>query len=239
MPSLQLARYLQMRALGASIVDAAADSGIGLLEAGLTEKAIERGDLEMPDQPRENVMEDVKTSIRVGDGPEVPIDLKKGIDDPSNAEAKEQMEGLVRDALGIAELAADTLRGDMRDALLGWFKATPKPWAQLGENEQRDMAAAADRFAGSIIKQACQIIAAGERPCIVAQLVEYKEKDGVEAKLKLPSKGEVVQALHEACGREVLVVTSGAEEFLGEAAPAEIDGDQRELGIGDEYDEAA
>jgi AmiR/NasT family two-component response regulator len=64
-----------------------------------------------------------------------------------------------------------------------------------------------------LVKQACQIIAANERPCIVAQLVEYKEKDGVEAKLKLPSKGEVVAALHEACGREVLLVTSGEEEF--------------------------
>lgn len=36
-------------------------------------------------------MDDVKTSIRVGDGPKVPIDLDKNIDDPANAEAKEQM----------------------------------------------------------------------------------------------------------------------------------------------------
>jgi hypothetical protein len=139
----------------------------------------------------------------------------------------------------LVELAADTLRGDVRDALLGWFKAQPKSWPFMAEREQRDLAEAADRFAGSLTKQACKIIAAGERPCIVAQLVEYKEKDGVEAKLKLPSKGEVVQALHEACGREVLVVTSGAEEFMGEAAPAEIIKDQPDLGIGDEYDEAA
>jgi Holliday junction resolvase RusA-like endonuclease len=88
--------------------------------------------------------------------------------------------------------------------MLSWFKATPKPWAQMGEREQRDIADAADRCARQLVKQACQIIAASERPCIVAQLVEYKEKDGVEAKLKLPSKGEVVAALHEACGREVL-----------------------------------
>lgn len=138
------------------------------------------------------------------------------------------------------ELTADHLRGDLRDAILGWYKATPKPWAELGEQEQRDMADAADRFARSIIKQACQRIAANERPCIVAQLIEYKEKDGVEAKLKLPSRGEVVAALHEACGREVLIVTSGEEEFQGEAAPAEIDIAQPELkGIGAEYDEAA
>lgn len=140
----------------------------------------------------------------------------------------------------LVELAAETLRGDIRDALLGWFKAQPKSWPFMAEREQRDLADAADRFSGSMIKRACQIIASGERPCIVAKLVEYSEKDGVKARLELPSKGEVVAALHEACGREVLLVTSGAEEYQGEAAPAEIDPDQSKLkGIGDEYDEAA
>jgi hypothetical protein len=187
-------------------------------------------------------MDDVKTTMSVGDGPELPIDLNKDIDDPANADAKEAMAGVIGEALGktgVSDLAADTLRGDVRDALLSWFKATPKPWAQLGEKEQRDLADSADRCARQLVKQACRIIAASERPCIVAQLVEYKEKDGVEAKLKLPSKGEVVAALHEACGREVLVVTSGEEEFQGEAAPAEITKDQPELGIGAEYEEAA
>lgn len=47
-------------------------------------------------------------------------------------------------------------------------------------------------------------------------------------------------ALHEACGREVLLVTSGAEEFLGEAAPAQIDADEPRLpDLGSEYEEAA
>lgn len=139
----------------------------------------------------------------------------------------------------IINLASDTLRGDCRDSLLAWFKAQPKPWSALGEKEQQDLADAADSYARQLVKEACKLIAAGERPTIVASLVEYKEKDGVEAKLKLPSRGEVVAALHEACGREVLIVTSGAEEFLGEAAPAAIDRDQPELhGIGAEYADA-
>lgn len=140
----------------------------------------------------------------------------------------------------LIELAADTLRGDMRDSLLAWFKAQPKSWPFMAEREQRDLADAADRYAGELVKSACKIIAAGERPCIVATLVEYKEKDGVEAKLKLPSRGEVVSALHEACGREVLIVTSGAEEFMGEAAGPVIDADSPKLpNIGEEYQDAA
>lgn len=140
----------------------------------------------------------------------------------------------------VVEMAADTLRGDIRDSLLAWFKAQPKSWGEMAERDQRDLAEAADRYSYTVIKEACRIIAAGERPTIVATLVEYKEKDGVEAKLKLPSTSEVVAALHEACGRAVLVVTTGAEEFSGEVAPARIDADQPALeGIGVEYEEAA
>lgn len=140
----------------------------------------------------------------------------------------------------LVEMASDTLRGDVRDALLAWVKQTPKSWSQMAEREQRDLAGRADVFARAILKQACQIIAANERPCIVASLVEYKEKEGVEAKLKLASTGANVAALHEACGREVLIVTSGYDDVSGEAAEAEIDADQPGIpGIGDEYDEAA
>ena len=142
------------------------------------------------------------------------------------------------DAAPFYELASETLRGDTRDSILAWFKAQPKHWSGMAEAEQRDFADAADRFASTLVKQLCHIIAAAERTSIVATLVEYREKDGIEAKLKLPSKGEVAAALHEACGREVMIVTTGAEEFMGEAAPAEVDADQAELqGIGAEYAE--
>lgn len=202
--SLQLDTYLTARADGEPIETACERSGIDAAEAKLTEAAIAKGELKLPDIHQEGEVNVPKTDT----------------DDT------------------LVELASDTLRGDVRDTLLGWFKATPKPWSQLGEKEQRDIVDAADRFARSLVKQTCRLIAAGERRCIVAQLVEYKEKDGVEAKLKLPSKGEVVAALHEACGREVLIVCSGEEEFAGEAGEAEIQKDQPELGIGAEYVEA-
>lgn len=133
----------------------------------------------------------------------------------------------------VVELATETLRGDARDAIISWFKAQPKAWPFLGEREQKDFAEAADRFSERLVKEACRLIAGAERPCIVAKLVEYKEKDGVEAKLKLPSKGEVVASLHEACGREVLLVCTGAEEHLGEQGPANTDPDQPDLPVMD------
>lgn len=144
-----------------------------------------------------------------------------------------------KDDSPLATMAADTLRGDVRDAMLSWFKATPKPWSQMSESDQRDFVGTVERVSASILKQACQIIAANERPCMMATLVEYKAKDGLEAKLKLVGTSDNAAHLHVAVGREVLVVTSGYEDVAGEAAPAEIDADQRDLGIGQEYDQAA
>lgn len=126
----------------------------------------------------------------------------------------------------LVNLASETLRGDARDSVLAWFKAQPKAWPFLSEREQRDLANATDSFAAQLVRQIAEIIAAGERPTIVAKLVEYKEKDGIEAKLKLVGTAENIVALHKACGKEVLIVTSGAEDFLGEGGEAEIDADQ-------------
>lgn len=53
--------------------------------------------------------ESYTTTMSVGGGPAIPIDLKKGIDAPENADAREAMAGVVRSALG-PSIAADELR---------------------------------------------------------------------------------------------------------------------------------
>jgi hypothetical protein len=135
----------------------------------------------------------------------------------------------------LIELSADTLRGDARDSILAFFKAQAKAWPFMNESERRDFADAVDRYSYELVKQVCRIIASRERPSIVGTLKQYTEKDGVEAKLKFSSTSDVVTSLHEACGQEVLVVTSGFDLFKGEAKPPEIEPDQPELGIGEEY----
>jgi len=226
--SLTLRNYLSARTT-MERAEAAALVGMSLEEARLTDIANEKGQIDLPPWPSIPAAGHAATTGGA-------IIMAK--ETPNETESELDVDQPERDD-PVPELAADTLRGDVRDSLLSWLKATPRPWSQMSEAEQKDQARAADSFSASLVREVCQIIAANERPCIVATLTEYKEKDGVEAKLKLPSKGEVVAALHEACGREVLIVTSGAEEYMGEAAPAEIRPDQPGLGIGDEYQEAA
>lgn len=256
--SQQLRIFRIARREGATIEDAAARAGIGLAEARLHAADDERN------PPPPEAFELLNTTQSPGTAaPDIaglqtlhagrdcsapltehPASLAPRTNQNTNARMENDMTDIDDDApdfeLPAAKIAADTMRGDIRDVFLNWFKATPKPWDQMSEQEQRDFAAASDRAAGELIKQACKLIAAAERPSIMARLVEYKEKDGVEAKLELPSTGDVVAALHEVCGREVLLVASGEEEFQGQAADAQIDADQLAFpNLGEEYDEAA
>lgn len=203
---------------GLPLVVAAVNAGITLAEAEL----ILRDDLRNPPGPE--CFEPIK-SPTAARGKPMPKhdDIAPSSDDDFDP---------------LIEMASDTLRGDVRDALLGWIRALPKAWPYMSETEQRDAADAADRFSREITKRACSIIAANERPCIIAKLVEYKEKDGVEAKLKLASTGEVVAQLHEACGREVLLVASGYEDVEGERGEFVADADQPNFpNLGSEYDD--
>ena len=129
----------------------------------------------------------------------------------------------------LIDLAEGTLRGDVRDSLLGWIKTLQKPWGAMSESEKRNLADAANRYARTLVRTACKLIAANERPVIVATLAEYKEKDGVEAKLKLAGTAQNIVELHNACGKEVLIVTSGSEQFDQEGGPAEIEPDAPEF----------
>ena len=141
------------------------------------------------------------------------------------------------DLSSLVEITAGTMRGDVRDALMAWIKARPKMWPLMSESEQREAYNSADAFGWEICKQIAQRIAAEERPTIVAKLVEYKEKEGIEAKLKLSATGENILALHLACGREVLLVASGIEEFSAEAGPPDVNPDQPIMDMGGEYDD--
>jgi uncharacterized protein (UPF0335 family) len=108
--NLQLDRYLHLRAIDTPVEAASEQSGIGREEAALWEEDIASGAVELPrvcaragaregEQAEEASMEDVKTSIRVGDGPEVEWHGDKSLDDPANAEAKEEMTKFVEGAL--------------------------------------------------------------------------------------------------------------------------------------------
>ncbi len=127
------------------------------------------------------------------------------------------------------DLVADTLTGDMRDAILGIIKAQPAGWLLMTQAQQKEYAASVEKICEDIVRRAVRLIASEGRRCIVATLEQYVEKDGIKATLKMMPRMETVQALHEAVGGEVLLVAATAEGFRGERAPVQTDADQRPL----------
>lgn len=219
--SKQQDHYLRLRAEGLSLEAACFEADFPPAEAELLEAEIDRLEAEL----------DAHFAEHPAAARQAASHQESDVMDKQSGDAVATYFEDTDVTTSVVDLAAETLRGDLRDAVLEWFKGTPKAWHVMSEAEQKAFAGRADSFAAQLVREACSIIAAAERPTIVARLVEYKEKEGVEAKLKLPSTGETVAALHAACGQDVLLVTAGAENFGGQRGDAQIDADAPELPI--------
>lgn len=130
---------------------------------------------------------------------------------------------------GEVDLAVDTLRGDLRDAMLDRFKNTKRPWAAMTEKEQAEVANAFDSAARHLVTRATQIIAAGGRQTIVATVDSITVKDGIKVVAKVPMNEESLLQLGLAQGHAILIVAASSEKFDGESNPPEIDPDQQDF----------
>ena len=128
------------------------------------------------------------------------------------------------------EIAAETLVGDLRDALLGHIKTLQKPWQQMSETQQRDLVASMTNAAKHLTSRAVKLIAANGRKTIVAHLHEMKIDKGVlTCKVTTSSTDETTLELKAAQNKTVLIIAGDSAEFEGEKKPAEIDPDQPDL----------
>lgn len=164
-------------------------------------------------------------------------------DDLDNASTREaEMEKRLDEMEGMAEradIAADTLAVDLRDAMLEQFKHRPKPWGQLLSGEQRDLAASLESTAKTFARKAVKLIAAADRPHIRGRLKKFAHDGGkVVATIEIPLiTDETVLALNHATGKEVMMVTADADDFTG-ARAANTDADQSDLEFEAGSDEA-
>lgn len=139
----------------------------------------------------------------------------------------------------IEDIAAATLRGDVRDFLMGWFRNTPKPWPQMSEAEQKNFASAADRQAETLVRAVTNLVGSqGFRSFAVSVGDFQKKANRLEAKISAPYSRENLIEMAEAgeAGPIVLSMVS-LEQFEGERAPAKVMPDQPDL-IDDEGDGA-
>lgn len=121
----------------------------------------------------------------------------------------------------VADLAASTLTGDIRDFLLDRVKTLGKPWAAMTEDEQSDQIHAARDAAERCVQKACSIIASGGKKAMTGHLVKVTVKDKITVQVEFSKHDEQRHALLDAAGMTVSVVLADAAPFTGERGPAE------------------
>lgn len=129
---------------------------------------------------------------------------------------------------------AETLSGDIRDALLTHVRSIKIPWAMLAEDEQQTAIDAIQRTAEHCVRQACAIMMRGGAPSVPVRINQWRVKAGdLKVELSVTSLVDNLIALAEHGSRTAVLVLVDHAEFIGERAPAKADKDQPDM-LGDQ-----
>lgn len=126
---------------------------------------------------------------------------------------------------------AETLSGDIRDALLTHVRSIKVPWAMLSEDEQAETIAAIVKTSEHAVRQVAAVMAQRGLPHIVASVSKWTVKDGIKLELEASSIVENIHALAEHGNGAAVLVLSEPSVYIGERAPAKADKDQPDLPI--------
>jgi hypothetical protein len=129
--------------------------------------------------------------------------------------------------IDIAE--ADTLSGDIRDALLMHVRSIQVPWAMLAQDEQQAIIDAITKTADHAVRQIARIVATADLPHVLAKVSKFTVKNEIKIELLATSLVANICALAEHGNGNAVLVLADAADFIGERAPAKADPDQPDL----------
>jgi len=136
-----------------------------------------------------------------------------------------------------SDIDVATLSGDLRDAMLTRFRLLKRPFGELSQQEQTEIANGLDLAARDLVRKAVREITRTEFEHVVITLGEVKIKGekGIEAKITCPNIEHNRSILGEHVGDMVTLLMIDSDRFLQERGPAQIDKDQGELKIAGDY----
>lgn len=135
---------------------------------------------------------------------------------------------------GDFELAADTLSGDVRDALLMQIRDLKRPWSALSEAEQREKVNLMEAAAKDLVRSCLRLVNDYPHPHAVVRLGEVKicgGDKGIESKISAQNVESHRDVLGEHVGSLCMLLMVDSETFFGERDAPDIDPDQRDLGV--------
>lgn len=138
------------------------------------------------------------------------------------------------DPVDVIEMTESTMLGDLMAVVLQELKAAPNCWQKMSEQEQDDTIHRVENTCRQAVRQACHLIASGNRPTLVATVEKVEFKDGVKAVLAMGKFDPSRHDLADATGDTVLVVVSGAGQYMGGADEHQADPDQAEIPLANE-----
>jgi hypothetical protein len=119
-------------------------------------------------------------------------------------------------------MAARTLRGDIRDALLTEFKTTPVAWSFMKEDEQERVIHRCTEIAEQIVNRAILIAASETVPHVPADVAQFTVKDGLKIQLAAAGTLDSISALAAHRGAAVLVLID-PQKYMGQRKSAKPD----------------
>lgn len=119
------------------------------------------------------------------------------------------------------QLATETLRGDIRDAVLAEFKHVDKPWQKMTEDEQQRLINRATDIGDRLVRDAVDLIAARDLPSLPIEVgkitVEGSECKGT---FECYADDENLLRIRHLQGSRAMFVLASPSAYQGEQAPA-------------------
>ena len=136
------------------------------------------------------------------------------------------------------DVAAATMHGDLVKCIVDELKLVDKPWQQLSEEHQGEILDRLTKRTRTMIDDCVSIISAGDAVSVDAIVDTVTFKKGAKIVLKATdADGPSILDLASHTDGQVKVVIVDASMFgRDESTMPEADPDQKDLGIGEEYE---
>lgn len=122
------------------------------------------------------------------------------------------------------DLATTTLRGDIRDKILTEFKAIPKSWQTSTEDEQQRLIRVANDIAGTLVRNAIDIVAAKGLPSLPITVGKMTiEKSECKGTFECYADDESLLRIRHLQGARAMFVLASPDAFNGEQKAQETD----------------
>lgn len=132
-----------------------------------------------------------------------------------------------------AEMASETVAGDLLGALVQELKVLPDIWTNLPEAEQNEIIERVRKRVGDNVRKAVRLIASEKRTTVAADLKKVVFGDHIEAVFTIAARDPSRLELADSRGQACLIVVTDAAAHMGGLDDVKGDPDQRDLPLSD------